>query len=1100
MSIPTSSSRRGSSPPTSRPSTTGPIRATWRRPRPRLRRWYADKTSPPSPERAAICRRRHDGSRRHESLRAARRCDSVSRRRGGALHGGRQPRLGVRGAVLRQRGHDAGPPVEACVEHILVGGAGGHVRRGRGASRVRAPRAGRGDGARRDALPVARGGARCGVPDRPRPPVPGRRPHRAGEESRELRAGHGGVAASVRGGARRGARRADRALGLRDLAVPRGPSPEADLAGARGGRRRRGGRARRDHDHPVVAVPLRRRSDHVEVVLRGHVVPEDVAKRGQHHELVLRPFFQVQPAQRHRAVCVGRCRVDLPALRVKQHDSVFDRGRVEVAVEGDLDRVGSDVDADHRGALTQATLRATCRVVDQEVPAGRVADEHQGLLVLGDVDLAVGEHQSHDKPHRVRLRRDLLRCQDVVAGEARVACYKQAQPSRRVVLLPGVVQERAGLIAHALEPCLHEGLDDNRRVIDRGRLRRQSGRDPDPQGAAADERERAAVRRPQRRVVGAARKLHEVRAVRPHLLDVGVAAEQDRVLARPTSVARRQRRLCHAQGVGDDDVVCRGVEEQRAVRRPAGERGVGLAELRALAGREVENEQVLVLPVCGVATAGRDREHAHRSRRRQSRKLGRTAFAVGVDRIARHPHHRGLRPTHERGGHRWGDLIRAGKIEVLTFASGKTVEITPAMPPALVGWAKTTVVWVAGDAIYTDSESGPAKLAALPATGAVSVLSISPGGGHAAYRQDQNLFVLDLATGKSTQLGQANASFAGWSPDGTLLLYSTTDHIVVADTLGVTQSTLPAGDASWSSQDAILLGSDTDVEEVRPDGTNLVKLSSGTYHSPLWAPDGSSFAFVRGSALWVGVAPALPPQPTAVDDATIVVKAFMEARLKGVGDQAGTFLDDTGKKDYATGGLSLLITGDPRFTRYYVLTAEQVATQPDTVRFVVRLVLTHGKIDVAEDEETLVLVRDATSRHFLVDHATGGPQRGLGKGAAVVSVDVAADTIKVTFDSDLDPATVKDGVVLLDSKRRQVDTTASYTNRTVTLSGLDLKEGSQYKLVVLPTLRDVLGHNVAAEYDLDVVGPSPKRHGNHRVVVVSPSPTASPSPAATGAG
>ena len=444
--------------------------------------------------------------------------------------------------------------------------------------------------------------------------------------------------------------------------------------------------------------------------------------------------------------------------------------------------------------------------------------------------------------------------------------------------------------------------------------------------------------------------------------------------------------------------------------------------------------------------------------------------------------------------------IRAGKIEVLTFASGKTVEITPAMPPALVGWAKTTVVWVAGDAIYTDSESGPAKLAALPATGAVSVLSISPDGGHAAYRQDQNLFVLDLATGKSTQLGQANASFAGWSPDGTLLLYSTTDHIVVADTLGVTQSTLPAGDASWSSQDAILLGSDTDVEEVRPDGTNLVKLSSGTYHSPLWAPDGSSFAFVRGSALWVGVAPALPPQPTAVDDATIVVKAFMEARLKGVGDQAGTFLDDTGKKDYATGGLSLLITGDPRFTRYYVLTAEQVATQPDTVRFVVRLVLTHGKIDVAEDEETLVLVRDATSRHFLVDHATGGPQRGLGKGAAVVSVDVAADTIKVTFDSDLDPATVKDGVVLLDSKGRQVDTTASYTNRTVTLSGLDLKEGSQYKLVVLPTLRDVLGHNVAAEYDLDVVGPSPKRHGNHRVVVVSPSPTASPSPAATGAG
>ena len=60
----------------------------------------------------------------------------------------------------------------------------------------------------------------------------------------------------------------------------------------------------------------------------------------------------------------------------------------------------------------------------------------------------------------------------------------------------------------------------------------------------------------------------------------------------------------------------------------------------------------------------------------------------------------------------------------------------------------------------------------------------------------------------------------------------------------------------------------------------------------------------------------------------------------------------------------------------------------------------------------------------------------------------------------------------------------------MTLSGLNLKDGAQYRLVVLTKLRDVLGQNVAAEYDLDVVGPSSKKHINHKdVATPSPSPS-----------
>jgi Bacterial Ig-like domain len=318
---------------------------------------------------------------------------------------------------------------------------------------------------------------------------------------------------------------------------------------------------------------------------------------------------------------------------------------------------------------------------------------------------------------------------------------------------------------------------------------------------------------------------------------------------------------------------------------------------------------------------------------------------------------------------------------------------------------------------------------------------------------------------------------------------------------------VPGGEAGWSSQDAIILGSDTDLYQVRPDGSASTKLSNGTYRQPAWAPNGTVFSFFRGGALWTASAPALPPQPTVLDLATAVVNSFMQARQKGQSDQAGSLLDSNGKQAYAGAGLNLVINGDPSFSRFYILTQAVTGTQPDTATFVVRLVLTHGKLDVADYEETLTVVRDATTRQFLIDQATAGAHRDLGKGAEVVTVVVAAAGIQVTFDSDLDPATVADAVHVLDSKGRQVDATVTYSNRTVAISGLDLKPGAQYELVVLTTLRDFLGHNVAAEYDLQLVGPVAKSKTDHKSGGVTaspaplpspgPSPSASPSPASS---
>jgi hypothetical protein len=443
-----------------------------------------------------------------------------------------------------------------------------------------------------------------------------------------------------------------------------------------------------------------------------------------------------------------------------------------------------------------------------------------------------------------------------------------------------------------------------------------------------------------------------------------------------------------------------------------------------------------------------------------------------------------LSPTGDRLAY-----IRDGKIEVLTFASGKTDETAVTPAPAFVGWAKDKLVWAAAGGIFTQGGDGSAQqLAPLPANGVVTVVKIAPDGAHEVYTQDGNLFVLDLATGQSVQLGHSGAVFQDWSPGGSQLLYATADNVVVADTSGTTVATLPSGDASWSSQDAILIGGDTDVLQVRPDGSNLSKLSNGTFQSPRWAPNGTSFAFVRGGAVWTATAPPLPAEPTALDDATAVVNSFLDARVKGQADQATALLDANGKTAYT--GLQLTITGDPKLTRAYVLTSEITGSQPDTARFIVRLVLTHGKLDVSNFEETLVLIRDATSQKFLIDQASAGPPRELGKGAQVVSVEVDSDTVKVTFDSDLDPATVTGGVTIVDANGNAVNATASYANRVVTLTGMNLKPGDHYKLEVLTALRDVQGQAIASEYDLDLVGPSGKKHQNHKdVATASPSPS-----------
>jgi hypothetical protein len=435
--------------------------------------------------------------------------------------------------------------------------------------------------------------------------------------------------------------------------------------------------------------------------------------------------------------------------------------------------------------------------------------------------------------------------------------------------------------------------------------------------------------------------------------------------------------------------------------------------------------------------------------------------------------------------------VRAGKIELLTLGDGSTTDVSAAAQVTALGWSTNELFWATKDGVFKSGANGQSQVSSIPQN--ATVLSIAPDGGHAVFQRDQSFHVLDLATSRNRALAGATG-FLAWSPDGSRMLYAGNQETVVADALGRRIAGILAGDVSWSSKDEILIGTDTDLYGVHPDGYGRTLLNAGTYRAPVWAPNGTSFTYVRGNAVYSAIAAPLPAEPSILDQAASVVSQFMNARLAQDSNRARTFLDDKGKQAYSGSGLPLVIKGDATFTRDYVVVQELTDLHPQTARFVVRLVLSKGSLDVSEFDETLTLQRDQASDRFLVDQASSSSTRDIGKGAEVVSADVAAGSMKVVFDSDLVSNTVADGVMVLDANGKRVGSQSTYANRIVVITGLDLTPGAKYTLEVLTSVQDVGGRSVPAEFDLKFFGPVPASSPATPGPEPNPTPVPAPSP------
>jgi hypothetical protein len=433
--------------------------------------------------------------------------------------------------------------------------------------------------------------------------------------------------------------------------------------------------------------------------------------------------------------------------------------------------------------------------------------------------------------------------------------------------------------------------------------------------------------------------------------------------------------------------------------------------------------------------------------------------------------------------------VRGGHIEILDLASGVTHDVAIATTPTVLSWVHDRVYLAGSTGVYRLGGNGAVKLTDPPSPDATFV-SIAPDGAHAIAQVGDGLVIVDTATGQSTNLcsGGCATKFQGWSPDGSRLIYD----VNIADTKGAVVGSVPPGDASWSLAQQILIGSDTGIFEVLPQGGDPVKLSDGTFRQPVWAPDAATFAFVRGSQLWVASAPAPMVPPPAIDQALSVVRQFMQARLNGEQDHAANFLDANGKAAYTGTSLQLIPQGDPSLKRYFIVMS-QVDPTTQAVHAVVRLVFAHGKVEQSSDDETLTLVRAQATDPYLIDGAAAGPQLQFGKGPQVISVKVTPTAVSVTFDSDLDATSVTN-VVLQDSQGQPVAGQAGYDDRTVTFSNLQLAPGARYRLVVLPGIQDFNHQSPPSEYDLDFVGPASQDVTNPTPPPSSPTPAPAVTP------
>ena len=419
-----------------------------------------------------------------------------------------------------------------------------------------------------------------------------------------------------------------------------------------------------------------------------------------------------------------------------------------------------------------------------------------------------------------------------------------------------------------------------------------------------------------------------------------------------------------------------------------------------------------------------------------------------------------------------------------------TVLTSSASPVVAIAWSSNArIVYATATGIKSVDVSGAAGPPVDLPPGSGPLLELSPNGRYAylAPAAGTDGTLLDLTSGTSRSLSGAvsDVAFAGDSKTVAWVDRSgTTPRLLTEPANQDTQaliSTLNPG-ASLSLV-ALDYGGTEVAYVVTPASGNaelvVAQLASG---SPLavgpvtrtaaFSRQGDALAYLEevpgGIAVQLASIPGVSPPTvgTVPRAAAGALNGFVNAQVSGSSSALRTLsapaVDAAGQT--------------PRgLTRAYVIDAVlgPAGMVTATVELIVDADPTHLAPRVAT--ETLTLTQAATDGPFLVSAMNVTPLRDQASGPHIVHVSTAHGTgqytVQVTFDSDLNPATVQGAITLVTAAASPLAAAVTYDadTRTATLT-LDSAPSGPVTVEVATSLRDINGHHLALPFEGTVAG------------------------------
>jgi hypothetical protein len=434
---------------------------------------------------------------------------------------------------------------------------------------------------------------------------------------------------------------------------------------------------------------------------------------------------------------------------------------------------------------------------------------------------------------------------------------------------------------------------------------------------------------------------------------------------------------------------------------------------------------------------------------------------------------------------------------VVTLGDGSqqapTKLIDSSTPVTALTWASNDrIVYSDGTTINEVDFSGKTTTLFTVSSSGGTVATLDPGGAYAyvAPASGTGGNLLDIATSAEVVLQGANTD-VGFSGDGSTVVWADES---TSQTRFWTESVLQQAPASMSLLNANATYSDIAVDEdgdeaayltTQPGkGTQLVvaEVPSGTplavepvTSSPselAVSPGGDRVALLgSGSSGNLSVQAATVPGATAAHvapgipaAANSTLHAFVEAQVSG---DFATLASLSGPNANPTANTP------SNLSRAYVISTfmEPHGVVSASVELVVDPTAGHASAQVAS--ETLMLAPETSGATYVVSSIVSTQLRNEASGPHVVQVNASTQagqtTLVVSFDSDLNPASVEGAVTVLDANGTTLTSSTVYDpdSRTATVTISNAPSGA-LTLDIATSLDDVYGQTLAHAFQTEV--------------------------------